>query len=473
MYVLAFDDKLLLQKLRDYLLRTLVLLSIVLAAGSCSLTNEDISTDPSFQLRFSADTVFFDTIFSEIPSITRRLRVYNDNNAAVSIASIALADPNSTYELTINGRQGKRFSNTKLLSNDSLLILVDALIEDRDNTLPYVIEDRLEFSTNGNNQEVSIFSWGQDVNYLRDSVLTCNTTWTAGKPYVIFNSALVDSLCTLTIEPGTRIYSHIGSQLFVKGTIQANGSREDRIIFSNDRFDGDYQTFPGQWGGLTFLPGSKNNFISFTDIRNADIGIWLGTPDEDAISDLILENTIIENMANSGLLAFTSDLEMNNCLVNNSGDVLLGLLAGGNYILNHNTIANYGFGVFKSQPAFYATDQLDLSDGSLIADDLNLIMNNCIIWGTTAEEIVLSNETANDFVVSTSNNLLRTTDDIFNGFDNILNEDPGFLDPAEFIYQLNEGSPAIKAGKDFGFLIDLPGNPRTDPPDIGAYEKQQ
>jgi hypothetical protein len=173
---------------------------------SCSLTNEEISTDPSFKLRFSADTVFFDTIFSEIPSITRRLRVYNDNSSAVSIASIALADQNTAYALTINGQRGTSFANTKLLAQDSLLILLEALISDRDSDLPYVIEDQLKFSTNGNNQEVFVFSWGQDANYIKDSVLVCNTTWTAGKPYVIFDNALVDSLCTLTIEPGTRVF---------------------------------------------------------------------------------------------------------------------------------------------------------------------------------------------------------------------------------------------------------------------------
>ena len=280
------------------------------AISACSLTSEEVSTDPAYKLRFSTDTIFFDTIFSEIPSITKRLKVYNDHNAAVVIASIGLSNEAGPYELTLNGRKGTSFANTKLLANDSLLVLIDAYVTDRDNDLPYVVEDQLIFATNGNNQEVSIFSWGQDAFYLKDSVIACNTRWTAGKPYIIYDNVLVDSLCTLTLDPGTRVFSHLGSQIYVKGTVTAMGAADNPIILTNDRFDGDFQSYPGQWGGITFLPGSKNNLISYANIRNAEFGIWLGTPDDDDIPDLIIENSIIENMSNSALVAFTSDLEI-------------------------------------------------------------------------------------------------------------------------------------------------------------------
>lgn len=400
------------------------------------------------------------------------MRVYNDNSNALSIASITLNDPGSPYQLTVNGQKGTSFSNTKLLANDSLLILIEANLTDRDMDLPYVIEDQLKFRTNGNNQEVSIFSWGQDANYIKDSILVCSTTWSAGKPYVIYDNALVDSLCTLIIEPGARVFSHTGSQIFVKGTIQAMGNADERIVFTNDRFDGDYQTYAGQWGGITFLPGSKNNVIRFTDIRNAEIGIWLGTPDDDSTADLVLENSLLENMSSSALLSFTSDLEMNNCLLDNAGDVLVALLAGGNYNFNHNTLANYGYGLFKSQPTFYVTDQLELADGSLIGEAINLSLNNTIVWGPANDEIIIENTSEDDFNLLMTNNILRTTNPSFDGFNNILNQDPLFVEPSAFNYSLNEGSPAIKSGKDLGFSIDLLGKTRISPPDIGAYEKQ-
>lgn len=457
---------------RPFSLPTIMLLGIIASSLSCSLSSEEVSTDPNAKLRFSVDTIFFDTIFSEIPSISKRLRVFNDQDQAISIASIKLADANTPYVVTVNGIEGTSFISTKVLANDSILLIVKAQITDRDIVNPYVIEDQLLFSTNGNNQEVSIFSWGQDVNYLKDSVLVCNTTFLAGKPYVIFDHILVDSLCTLTVEPGAKIFSHAGSNIYVKGSLKVDGSADDRVVFMNDRFDGNYANYPGQWGGIIFLEGSKSNEIKYAEIRNAEIGIWLGTPDDDDIADLVIENSIIENMSQSGLLAFTSDLEMTNCLLDNAGDIVFAGFAGGNYQLNHNTIANYGFGFFRTQPSFVVSDQVQLSDGSTITAPITLTFQNNIIWGSSMDEISLLNDAGEEFILSMSNNLLRTTNDLFMGSNNIINEDPLFIDPELFDYQLDTLSPAINSGANLGIPIDLLGYSRSIPPDIGAYEKQ-
>ena len=150
---------------RRFLLQNFLLLVILGSGISCSLNSEEISTDPPQKLRFSTDTIFFDKIFTEIPSVTKRLRVFNDNAIAVSIASIALADPNTSYIITVNGIRGTAFEATRILANDSILVLLEADISARDSLSPYVIEDQLVFNTNGNKQEVSVFSWGQDANY--------------------------------------------------------------------------------------------------------------------------------------------------------------------------------------------------------------------------------------------------------------------------------------------------------------------
>ena len=71
-----------------------------------------------------------------------------------------------------------------------------------------------------------------------------------------------------------------------------------------------------------------------------------------------------------------------------------------------------------------------------------------------------------------SNNLIKTSNDFFVGFDNIINSDPLFIDPEAYNYELDTLSPAINAGADLGVMLDLLGNIRTAPSDIGAYEKQ-
>lgn len=448
----------------------MTLAAIALGSISCELPNEQLLTDPQARLRFSADTVFFDTVFTSIKTITRRVRVYNDHSGLLSISKIELAKPNTPFILTVNGLPGTSFADTRLLGGDSLLLLIEANIDPQDQSLPYIVEDKILFSTNGNNQALPVIAWGQDAHFLKDSILVCNTTWTAGKPYVIYDNILVDSLCTLTIEAGTRVFSHFNSGIFVKGQLFVNGNASEQVVFSNDRFDVPYKTTAGQWNGITFLQGSEGNEISFARINNAVNGIWLGTPDDNTIADLTLRNTIIENMSQTGLIAFTADLTMQNCLINNCGQFVFAGLAGGNYIFEHNTLANYGYGFFKQQPVFVITDNLLLADGSEISGNLYLELSNNIVWGVDDDELQLFNEAGLTFEVFMQHSILKSGNPEFDINNNQLNVDPLFIDSPASNYQLDSLSPALDAGIDIGIMNDLNDSTRSNPPDIGAYE---
>ncbi len=424
------------------------------------------------QLRFSADTVYFDTLLTTVSSITKRLRVYNDNDKAVTIKSIGITNSSDAFSIIVNGVEGNNFTNTDLLGGDSLLVLLKANLQEQNQNLPFVVEEALLFSTNGAEQQIPVIAWGQDAHFLRDSILVCNTVWTTGKPYVIYDNILVDSLCTLVIEPGTRIFSHIGSSIYIKGTIESKGNAQSPVLFMNDRFDNGFDNALGQWGGVVFLKGSKSNIMEFTTIRNAQNGIWLGTPDEDDIPDLVMNQCIIENMSGSGILSFSSDLSMTNCLINNCVEFNMAGLAGGNYDLKHNTFANFGFGFFRNQPILVFTNNLQLSDGSAIYDDLNATVENSIVWGNQNEELQFSDAGEKLFNVSLTNNLLRTELLEFET-DNILNQNPLFVEPSEFNYRIDSLSPAIDVGVDLGILIDLDSLQRDSKPDVGAYEWKQ
>lgn len=55
-------------------------------------------------LTFSKDTVYLDTIFSNIGSSTRSFKVYNKSNDAISIPSITLQNGlGSFYRLNVDG----------------------------------------------------------------------------------------------------------------------------------------------------------------------------------------------------------------------------------------------------------------------------------------------------------------------------------------------------------------------------------
>ena len=301
--------------------------------------------------------------------------------------------------------------------------------------------------------------------------MNCNTVWTNEKPYVIFNSILVDSLCRLTIEEGSQIFSHNRSFIFVQGTLLVEGTVDKPVIFRNDRLDEDFEHAPGQWGGMIFLEGSKDNRIDHARIRNAELGIRLGTPDNDTIPDLIISNSIIENMSNTGVLAFTSDLYAYNLLVDNCAINVIGNFAGGNYRYEHCTFANFSFNFFREDPAVVFSDNLVLADNTVLTAPLEVVLTNSIIWGNLADELVLSDGGGSGFIFSVSNNILRTTLEELDLNENQLNEDPMFVDPQMFDYRLDTLSPAKDAGRMLSILNDLDGNPRDNNPDIGAYER--
>ncbi|UII22467.1 choice-of-anchor Q domain-containing protein [Fulvivirga ligni] len=459
-------------------------LCLFIAIYGCKPEEEKFTYDSDTALRFSTDTVFFDTVFTSVGSITQRFKVYNDNKNAVNIQDISLSKASSSaYTVYINGRANSKFTDTRLLGEDSLLVLVEVMINPDDQDLPFIVTDELVFNTNDNIQDVKLVSWGQDANFLRDSVLTCDAVWTADRPYVIYNSILVDSLCSLTIEPGTKIYSHNTSYIFVKGSIKAEGEADNRISFTNDRLD--YENVPGQWGGIIFLPGSKDNKISYSDIRNAEVGIYLGTPDDDNIADLELDGCTIENIGGVaeipvsgglvlpgyGVLAITSDLTMYNTVVNNCAINAVGNYAGGNYIYDHCTFASYSFDFFREDPSVVFSDNLVLGNDQLLVSDLSVDLSNTIIWGNLREEILLSNGGDANFTLAMSHNLIRTSNEDLNANDNIINEDPKFMNPGSNDYHLDTLSVAKDAGVNLGLTTDHDGNTRDNKPDIGAFER--
>ncbi len=459
-----------------YQLYLMIIAGLSLLLVDCTPAEEEITLDPNALLTFSTDTLFFDTLFTDTVSITRRFRVFNPQDNAVNLSSISIASGESSfYNLLINGIKEKRFNDQIILGKDSLLVLVEVTIPSRDENTPFLVEDSVVFMTNENIQTVNLVSWGQDAHFFRnDSIITCNTIWPADKPYVMYGSILVDSLCQLTIEEGAEIYINKNATIFVKGSLLVAGSADKPVLFRNIRLDIEHA--PGQWTGLVFLEGSNNNQIDHAVIRNAEFGVRLGTPDNDTIPDLIISNTIIENMSGFGILAFTSDLWAYNMVVNNCANFTGAHFAGGNYVYQHCTFANYSIGLFNEAPALIFSDNLELDDGSLLQADLYTQLQNNIIWGDhqDREELVFNASDGPEFQVLMEHCLIRSQNEDFDINNNILDTDPDFprfVDPTEFNYRLDTLSPAKDQGRLLPINTDLLGNPRDAQPDVGAYER--
>ena len=106
---------------------------------------------------------------------------------------------------------------------------------------------------------------------------------------------------------------------------------------------------------------------------------------------------------------------------------------------------------------------------------MNATLRNCIIWGSLEDEIFCNKKGTAAYNVSLQHCAIRAKEAIpayVSQTNNLINQDPLFEDPYAFDYRLKSGSPLINAGTNNGVMIDLLGNPRTPPIDIGCYEKQ-
>jgi hypothetical protein len=452
----------------------IVFLSITVAiVWSCTPNDEVISTDPGIELTFSTDTIKFDTILTEVQSITRRVRVFNPSESAVIIDQLSLATANSPFLLTVNGEQSDQFRGVPLLGGDSLLILIQATINQRDESNPYIVKDSIIIDYNTRSKDVKVIAWGQDANFLEGTFIEENTIWTAGKPYVITNIVLVDSLVNLTIEAGTTVLFEPQAGLYVQGTLTAIGTAAEPITFSNTRFDQGFSNAPGQWDAIYILEGSKANTVKHAIVRNGRIGFRVGSPDDDFDFDLVIEHTIIQNMSEAGILAFTSDVSAKNTLIHNCGSYLIGNFAGGNYQYEHCTFTNFPSTLFREDPSVQFWDNFPLDNDEVLVSPLAVKVQNSIIWGSEREELFLNAEGGQLVSFNLTNNILKSTNPSFDVNGNMLSQEPnypGFVAELARNYQLDSLANARDVGLSSSIMSDLLGNDRDSLPDIGAYE---
>ena len=298
-------------------------------------------------------------------------------------------------------------------------------------------------------------------------------------PYVILGRLTVDTNATLTINKGCQIYSHADAPFIVNGSLLVNGEKYDstRVVFTGDRLDEPYKNFPASYPGLIFTDVSKNNILNYAIIKNAYQGIVVSEPS--AGTKLTLNETIIDNAYDAGLLGINTSITARNLLVSNCGKNIF-LVEGGNYNFTHCTAATFSSSYIQHKdPVLAVTNFLNSS-----ANNLNAVFRNCIFWaeanGIVNDEAVVLRQGSTAFNVTFDQVLWRVQTNPGNSTISsaINNQNPLFdtINTSERIYsfRLRSGSPAIDKGVNAGASIDLDGHPRPvgTKPDLGAYEKQ-
>lgn len=511
------------------ILYALLLLVGIVLWSSC---REDFDTTLSTgNLRFSQDTIFLDTVFTNIGSSTRNFTVFNDSDEAIRIPTVSLGEGEaSDYRLNVDGIAGRVFQDVEILANDSIFVFVETTLDIDDfgaDNGQFLSTDIIEFDTGANSQTVDLVTLVQDAIFLfpgRDDAtgivetLTINgaetslegrflmedeLTFTADLPYVIFGYMAVgdpinDTPTTLNIEPGARIHFHDNSGIIVasNGSLQVNGELssdpellENEVIFEGDRLEPGFADTPGQWGTILLTSSSVNNSINYATIKNATIGILNESRTETGAPNLTITNSQLYNHAVAGMIHRFSRVEGSNTIVNNCGQFSMLIQVGGDYSFNHCTFANFWTQSFRNTPAVQLDNSLfDAASGTLFLGNLTAAnFNNCIITGNQNEEFFLVNEDGADFNFNISNSNIRF-DNNFGAFDeeplfdfenaafyqNItLGGELDFLDPSSNLLQIGAASQAIGIGDPTvaqQFPFDITGTSRTAAPDLGAYQ---
>jgi hypothetical protein len=455
----------------------LFLILVVLTFSSCR-KKDTVDSNPSLKLTFSSDTVFFDTVFTTVGSVTQRLMVYNNNKNKVVVSSIRLGGGGtSVFALNIDGTPATTVSDVEIPGNDSIFIFVRVTVNPNNHNIPLIVSDSILFTTNGNLQKVNLVAWGQDAFFYRDKRLTGNVTWDSIKPRVIYGYLRVDTAASLTILAGTKLYFHKAAYLAVShlSSIHIQGNSAHPVRFLGDRLDPFYRDLPGQWDGIYLDKGSHDNEINYAIISNANFGISVDSvlsPSPPAM--LKLDNTIIRNMLGNDLYAYASSVVSTNCVLGNCGSAALALDFGGSYDFRQLTIGNYWSSSVRFDSALSVSNYTYDNEGKKRYNPLtNAYFGNVIVYGLMEDELSLRKDPATDFNFRFDHCLIKTrknTGDplLFNAC--IVNQDPKFIDVQKYDYRIDSISPAIGKGADMNVPFDIAGNSRLSRIDIGAYQ---
>ena len=456
------------------------LLFIVLISSLIWSCKKDNFNADGFGFILSEDTLKFDTVFSTAGSVTQFFLIKNESRNTLRINNIQLMGGNtSPFRMNVDGLPGTRFGDIDIEGNDSLYVFVSVNVNPNTNQLPFIIRDSIQISSNGTVRYQQLEAWGQNARYIRGKYITENTTWDKELPYVILGGVLVDTFATLEIEPGTRIYLNADAPMIIDGTLIAKGTKKDSIVFQGNRLDEPYRNFPGSWPGIIFRESSKNNLIEYAFIKNAYQGI-IADQHKTSVPKITVNNTIIDNIFDIGVLGVNSRFVFNNCQITNCGNNIA-LIYGGNYSFTHCTVSSISNNFISHKTPVLTATNFVKQNNQILSAALTAEFTNCILWGSEGlvdNEVVLEKEGSGSVSILFDHVLFRAKSDPPNTlFTNVIrNENPMFdsIDVSNnyFDFRLKKESPAINKGKITPFLFDLNGLPRKGLPDLGCYENQ-
>lgn len=498
---------------------------IILIVYNASCRKDFEYRESAGRLEFSKDTVYLDTVFTNIGSSTYTLKVYNRTGDDILIPTVGLEQGlSSNYRLNVDGEAGKVFEDVTIMARDSIFIFIETTFDiGQVNQNEFLYTDVLQFISSTSEQRIPLVTLIKDAIFLFPSVLADGSKesivialdpegneitvegfiledsqldFSREKPYVIYGYAAVDEGDTLSVEAGSRIHFHKdsgiligdGASININGTLSTDQElMENEVILEGDRLEPEFSEIAGQWGTLWLARGSLNAQIDYCTIKNATVGLLVEgrTGSEPTLT---IKNSQIYNSGTVNLWGRDTGIEAENLVLGNAGEASLLCDIGGNYEFLHCTFANYWSGSFRAGPALRLSNFGSTASGEIVVGPLdNAFFSNCIIYGNTSRELGLSSDDNTAFNFNFSDVLIKfndvsglTENDPLYDFENdlyynniILNEDPEFLNTARNDFKLGPESSAIDtADIETAQMVplDILGIDRIPDPDLGAFE---
>lgn len=473
------------------------LIIFCLAVGIVACQKEMVSDDPTLALKFSHDTVLFDTVFTTMGSSTKQIMVYNPNKNAIQIDQVSMRE-GKYFKINLDGENNlDQLRDITIRGGDSLFLFIRTYIDPLNENSPVFIEDDIAFGVNGHVQKINLQAYGQDVEKIRipgDSLIM-TLSLTSQKPYLLYDTLNVGNL---TIEAGTTIYMHTGAGVYVYGSMKAQGTKEKPIVFRGDRTDRLFDSVPyrmasGQWDGIYLLHAKgmmpPTYTLDYVDILSGSVGLYVYSESTGLIlPKLTMKNSRIHNHSIYGLVVQNVDAEVVNCEISNCASYCV-YLAGGKHQFVHNTIAAYyGYpytnlnihqNIIPEDVAAVYINNLSKNNAKTISS-----FTNCIITGGRKQSLMVATPLPDYYEGRFEGNYLRcdSLDEVFaknnvyaSDSDTMVFRNTYYLYEKYHYYDfhLDSLSPARGIGDSIVALkypTDIVGCPRKGKPDAGCYE---
>ena len=417
------------------------------------------NTPSTGDIRFSIDTVRFDSVFVAEVSPTRIVRIHNLASHPIILPRLHLrGGEESPFTLLVDGRAVREAEALRIETQDSLTILARLRSESKTLTSELLQDEIVVGLRDGASRSIHLLANGlahndvddNDLDRLEDFLQALPKT-----PLLIKRPLEIPKGKTLHIPAGMSLYFRPEASLRVYGSLVIEGTPEERVLLAGARLDTAYKHTPGQWLGVTLMPGSGPHRIKNVTVRTAVTALRA-----DSVQRLsTIENTIVTGSSKDAMVFKRSNFLLRGCiLVQNSGAALV--MRGSRISLIHCSMS----GATRFGQPRYAP--LVVMEKPQEGERNELSVINSIVWGSYDTEFRSYDKARLGVeIVTCTYSLLKWGDTrpaTAERWEGVIYRNPHWENPLKQNLELKASSPARGAALalEDAYLTDLKGRTR-------------